>query len=458
MKLNIYISLFAASLLTACSDFLDVTPKGMFIPKTLTDYEELSSNPSFSSGANALVERMSDGIYLDDQYVKSGINSSSSKSYMWADEFYLETESDGGWDAMYNNIYNANVILSELGNIESNETERLNHIKGDALFNRSYAYWSLISTYAPHYSAETASQDLGVPLLTVPDLEATPDRASVASVYSLILQDLEEAADLLPQKAQNVYRKHKGAAWALLARVHLSMSNYGKAKEYALQALNTNDRLLDYNTLSFKDPERPHSGIDNKPLEYEHPEMIIYMSTGFGTILSNSCISPELMDIIDTEDLRYQLGWTQYERSGQLTDLPYPLYVSSDLNYNISVSEMMLIVAEAEARAGNTGKALQEINKLRKYRFSPNDYRELSASNAPEALKLVINERRIELFGKGLRWFDMKRLDQDPLFSRDYQRANEMDLFELKKGSPNFVVQIPAKIRLINPNILPNPR
>ncbi|WP_373564794.1 hypothetical protein [Sphingobacterium sp. E70] len=64
----------------------------------------------------------------------------------------------------------------------------------------------------------------------------------------------------------------------------------------------------------------------------------------------------------------------------------------------------------------------------------------------------------MELFGRGQRWFDMKRLDKDPLFKKDYKRANMEGSYTLKQGSPKFICQIPPKVLLMNSNIVPNPR
>lgn len=457
MKIKLYSSMIVAFLLAGCSDYLDIVPKGKLIPETLEDFESLASNPSFSTQGNPHLEQLADGHFVTEERISAGANSSVIRIYSWENEFYLETESDYGWDPMYNNIYNANIILSEHGNIKTTEQRRLDHIKGDALFNRALSYWNLVSYYAEQYNPQTAATDLAVPIHTVPDLEAKQPRATVKEVYDLLLSDLEAALPLLPDESRNPYRRTKAACLGLLARVHLGMSAYDKAKSYATQALAVNSSLFDFNSLSFTDPTRPARGILGRPLEYKHPEMISYGVTNFGSVLTNSTISPELLALIDKKDLRFKFGWTMTDRNGDPIKEPYPLRIPQDLNYNISVSEMMLIIAEADARAGNADGAIAQLNKIRKYRFTPEDYQDLKANNADEALTLVINERRVELFGKGLRWYDMKRLDKDPKFRRDYKRANTSGDFTLKAGSPKFLTQIPAKVRLFNQLPL-NPR
>lgn len=442
----------------SCKKFLDVTPKGKFIPKYIKDYEELAANPSFSTNSYALLERLSDATYLSDPRILASLTSSTTKAYKWQPELYIETETDSGWDPMYNNIYNANIILQDVEKLtDGTETQR-NEVLGDAHFNRAYAYWSLINIYAKDYEASSAGSDLGVPLLTIPDLEAMPKRATVAAVYDLILKDLLLAKDQLPDVARNVYRNNKTAALALLARVYQSMDNYPEAKQYANLTLQKKNTLLDFNTLSFKDPAKPYSGINGMSVVYLFPEMISYKVTSFGTLLTRSSISPDFLSILGTKDLRYVFNFTNLETNGKPTTEPYPLYLNTELSFGILVPEMMLISAEAEARGGQIAPALTLLNNLRKKRFKPADYADLTASTADDALKLVIDERRRELFGKGLRWFDMRRLDNDSRFKRNYTRANTGGTYQLTAGSKIFVQQIPPKVLLLNPNIERNPR
>lgn len=450
--------LLAVFVLSGCQKFLDVKPKGKFIPTYIKDYEELAANPSFSSGGNAVLERLSDNIFFTDARVSTTLTQNTTKAYQWMPELYLNTETDGGWDPMYNNIYNANIIIEDVSKLSDGTEKQRQEVLGDAFFNRAFSYWNLVNLYAKDYDAATAATDLGVPLVTVADLEGKPIRTNVAAVYDLILQDLLKAKDQLPDVAKNVYRNNKTAALAMLARVYQSMDNYPEAKKYANMALQLKSTLFDYNLMSFKDPLKPLGGINNKPIDYQHPEMISYKLTGFGSILTNSSISPDFLSLLGTKDLRYVFNFTTLDRLGKPNPDPYPLYINSDLVYNISVPEMILISAEAEARGGQIAPALKLLNDLRKKRFKPADYVDLTASTVDEALKLVIDERRRELFGKGLRWFDMRRLDSDSRFRKTYTRANTAATYKLEAGSNIFVQQIPGKVMLLNPGILPNPR
>lgn len=449
--------LLAASL-SSCQKYLDIRPKGKFIPQTIQDYEELSSNPSYAGNGNAYLERLSDGIYLPQAVVNSGMNGVGSKTYIWAPEYYLETESDRTWNDNYNNIFNANIILQDIDGVEDGTQERKNLVKGNALCNRAQACMNLILFYAPTYNESTAASELGVPLVKIPDLEAKSSRATVKEVYDQIISDLTTALPLLPDKPKNVYRQSKGVANGLLARLYLNMGQYEKALSHANEALKTNNTIFDFNEYRFINPDRPALGIANRALAQVHPEMISYMTTSFGSILTGSFIDPDLLNQFDPKDLRLKFGWSKTDRTGVPVKEPYPQYINTDLNYNIAVPEMMLIAAECQARLNQKDQALKLLNTLRAKRFTKEDFKAVEAATAEDALKLVIRERRIELFGKGLRWFDMKRLDKDTRFAKTYKRANAGQTYTLAPGSSHFVAQIPGLVMKLNPNIVPNPR
>jgi starch-binding outer membrane protein, SusD/RagB family len=97
---------------------------------------------------------------------------------------------------------------------------------------------------------------------------------------------------------------------------------------------------------------------------------------------------------------------------------PYPLYLPD---------EMRLIQAEAHARLGNLGEAARLINEVRTEgrdpvsgvcTTSPTEPRgclpplpATALDTEQEVFAQILYERRYELFGQGLRWEDLRRLD-----------------------------------------------
>jgi len=387
-------------------------------------------------------------------------NTVNAKSYLWQESFFTAVEDDALWNNAYAQIYNCNVILSNVdASLNGTESEKT-LIKAETMLNRAYYYWFLVNVYGKSYDAVTSKTDLGVPLLTEPDLEAKVSRATVAEVYNQIVSDLNVAITNLPVEAKNIYRPSKAGAYALFARVSLYMNDFVKAQEYAEKALALNNKLVDYNTYSFINPAKPFSGIKNKPQAQVNPETILFRSSAFNTMNSIYYISPELLSIMGEKDLRFVYGFTRIGKNGlplSVADYPYPATLN-EIDFCISVPEMMLIKAECLARANKPTEAIKVLNDLRALRFKPTDYTLLTATTADAALQLVINESRIELFSKGVRLFDLKRLNKDPRFQKTIERNWNGTIYKLEPNSNRYLFPIAEKIRLINPNIVNNPR
>ena len=75
----------------------------------------------------------------------------------------------------------------------------------------------------------------------------------------------------------------------------------------------------------------------------------------------------------------------------------------------IRLAEMYLIAAEAEFNLGNSSKAAEYINVIRKRAAVPGHEAEMEITDANISLDFILDERARELAGEQLRWFDLKR-------------------------------------------------
>lgn len=117
------------------------------------------------------------------------------------------------WAKNYYHIQNANLFLSKIDDIPGDETYR-NRIKGEVIFLRAFAYFQLASDYG------------GVPLIREPfDLNSNfvVPRSSYDECISFIVQELDQAAGLLPGNASGstIGRITEPMALALKSRVLL---------------------------------------------------------------------------------------------------------------------------------------------------------------------------------------------------------------------------------------------
>ena len=73
-------------------------------------------------------------------------------------------------------------------------------------------------------------------------------------------------------------------------------------------------------------------------------------------------------------------------------------------------------------------------------------------------LQEVLNERRRELIGTGLRWFDLKRLNKEPRFAKTVIHELDGEVYTLEPNGNNYVLPIPPQVLAFNPNMIQNPR
>lgn len=117
----------------------------------------------------------------------------------------------------YDIIFRANTVLENLG-VASPEVA--SKFEGEAKFVRAYAYFNLVRLYGDVPLVDRVI----APLET--DIQYT--RVSTSEIYNLIVSDLTTAASSLDDSYKT--RASKSGAQALLAKVYLTLGNYGEAR------------------------------------------------------------------------------------------------------------------------------------------------------------------------------------------------------------------------------------
>lgn len=118
---------------------------------------------------------------------------------------------------------------------------------------------------------------------------------------------------------------------------------------------------------------------------------------------------------------------------------------------------MMLIKAECLARKNDPG-ALDVLNMLRKKRIAADKYTDLPRVSGDKLLQVVLEERQRELAFNGVRFFDMKRLAKEGIYTRTLTRRFGETTYTLEPNSNRYMFPVAAKVRLLNNNIVQNPR
>jgi tetratricopeptide (TPR) repeat protein len=452
-KKYIYIALLMiAGVTTSCRKYVEVDQPNQRVFKYTSDFQALLNNVStFELSAN-LPMLSSDDINLDaNESQQNRLTNGYDNIYTWAAEYYTSDQSDAGWNQLYNQIYICNQIITNVMESDGTEEQKKNAY-AEAQVQRACSYLTLISLYARVYTTANATKDPGVPMLLTPDLFANLTRASVQQVYDQILLDLTQALPVLPDNPANKLHPAKAATYALLARTYLYMQRYSEATDNAAKALGLQSTLLNLNNYTAAGTAFPR--------RLENPEVILSKQASKPGFLDLP-LSQELLDKFAAEDLRYVL----FTRNGTTFQPAFTgrgsyrdrLFSGDNVTVGVSVPEMMLTQAEGLARAGQIEEAITLVNTLRQKRFSPATYVALSAADMDAALRIVLDERRRELFGTGLRWFDQRRLSIDPAFAETESRTFKGTTYTLVPGD-RYVYPIPPKNIEQNPEIVQNQR
>ena len=463
MKKHIYYTAIFIMAFTGCDDYLDVEPKGLVIPKTIEDFDLLLNGGGYNihttTDGNTLF-LTADDFVAEKQNVELGnLNDPSSKIsklYRWATDLFDGMSNESVWNLPYANIYTYNLIINSIDTAtfaEGYKEEDKNIIKAEAKIGRAYEYWLLVNTFAKQYSESSASRDLGVPLVLTADLTIdVPNRSSVKEVCDFIIKETEESIPHLPEVAKNMVRPSKAAGYGLLARFYLSINNYKKALTNASSAIEEKGELWNYNIY-----------LDFALKSEQYISRFYIQTKGFDA----GRLSDDLLDLFSPDDARLQqvsnCNWTLLvtdEWEYVCGDF-YRNNFSNNVSHAVSIPEMYLIRAECNARLtnGSIDDVLTDLNALRAKRL-PNyvDLTVADITNKEEALTFVLEERRRELFMKGMRLFDIKRLNLNPKTAKTVVHTIDGVDYTLAPNADNWVLPIPSKILNFSPNMSPNPR
>jgi tetratricopeptide (TPR) repeat protein len=446
MKNTLYKLILTSTIIvaTSCSeDWLEVKrDRSLIVPSTLKDLSLLLNDATtLAKDYIALSEISSDSYFLSDETWQSLATVVERNGYIWKEDIYEQTPDLEDWDKSYTQILTANVILAALQNIEkdaSNQQE-WNRVKGESLALRGRAFYNLSQLFAETYDPATASSDAGIPIRLTADVNASYARATVQETYDRITQDLSDAAEYLSELPDQKLKPSKASVFGLMARCYLNMRDYQNAKLYAEKSLSLHHAILDYNTLDT---------TELFPFVRDNAEVIhhsqIEPTYSVFIFAFQNYVDLELYDSYDENDLRkkllfYDLGNGHHSFKGSYSgDVP-PFS-------GIAVDELMLIRAECLAREGNVESAMSILNELLINRYVTGTFVPLTASDAADALRMILLERKKELVQRGLRWSDLKRLNADPAHAKTLTRELSGQVYTLPPNDPRYTMPIPEYV------------
>jgi tetratricopeptide (TPR) repeat protein len=456
-KITLFISaLFIASAtFVACEDYLDVQPpfaqgaENYF--NTPEEYElaligaydllqasflnvwigEIASDNSIAGGESVTD---TEGLHQIEAMNHNGVNQELQNIFRW----------------YYAGVTRCNYIMEFKDKIDF---DGKNQILAETRFLRGYYYFQLVKYFGD------------IPLIVDERIGADEvteiDREDISTVYDQIEADLSFAASNLPWNNPIKGRVEKGAAYALLGKVHLYQNEFAPAAEaldsaIILGEINAGYGLVaDYaNLWGAADEDNEETVFD---VEYSGQQgggygcliclegnaavgfhgIRQYEGPVYATGNSYNLPTAKIYNAFDVNDPRRDVSILNIDSFISLQPNPSAIsYVkgagghtgyynnkylkksdelglpdddlTSPVNYKaIRYSDVLLMAAEAHAQNNNEGTALTLVNRVRNRASMP----PLSGSGQ-QLIEAIWEERRLELAGEGHRFFDLVRTGQ----------------------------------------------
>lgn len=424
-------------------DWLEAKPStDLVVPQSIEDYQALLDNTNvFNTNEPVIGFMAGEQFHLNVNDWQNIPLQAFKNAYLWVDDIYQGEEGTSGWWEAYKKVLYTNVVLEGIEKVFNNGTNQVawNNVKGGALFFRAFEFYNLTQLFCKPYNSATANTDLGIPLRTSSDINASSIRATLQQTYDQIINDLKIARELLPSIPSIKSRPSKVAADALLARIYLSMNEYNKAGESASEALQSNNELINYNSLN------PLSSSPFPTLLNGNREVIFYAQFQGVAVLfpPTMIIDSALYGMYEPSDLRKSIFFTNsssgYTFKGFYTGTSFYHFAG------LATDELYLIRAETHARTGNVNAALQDLNTLLQNRYQ-SPFVPITATSANEVLIRVVAERKKELLYRGIRWSDLRRLNKETQLKETLMRNIGSQTYTLTPGDPRYVFLIPPEI------------
>lgn len=477
MKLFRYILPVVALGLGSCAkDYLDTTPTEKVSDKAIASAP--GSSESLVNGVHQMIymtrfaQPLGSGQQsLNIMYDMLGDDFFNSKpaffmsQYRWSDHrspngdinFYA-------WKFYYQIILNINKALVAV-ETETNATLK-ERLQGELYALRAWAYHYLVQLYGKRYVAGAANDALAVVLRTDGEAFDPKERATVAETYRFIDEDITKALQLLQNKPRtaNKNRIQYATACGIAARIALTKADYAKAEEYAQLAiagsgatLQSGNALLDgFNNVDATEWIWGYS---------QNSEQNAYF-IGFGAAYSYNFNG-------HNRSLRFAVNRTMYNKTNP-TDVRRKWFVCADLgdtppadanpayfsaSWEVSgqnikyktrtagatpmdalilrLGELYYIQAEAEARQGKHTEAQATLFAVMTTRDAA--YVQ-SSSTGNTLIEEILDNKRMDLWGEGQRFFDMKRLSIVP--NRSQASIANYEIIRTQSGQAAYDVAV----------------
>jgi hypothetical protein len=407
--------ILAATLaLGACNSLLDTNP-----PDELSDDKTIKTPAGARAALAGAYNAMQSGSYYSgtfthfgDLYSDNAVHTGTFSTYQDAGNHLFPADNLdvlGLWNAIYDGIKRTNTILARVPAVTGFAAGEQDQILGEAYFLRALHYHNLVKLFG------------GVPLrltpVTDPSEAANITRASVAEVYTQILDDLAQAEAKMSNTTSPNNHATLAAAKALAARVYLYQGTYALAlsKAQEVEALGYGLAPV-YGDLFNSDEVNTPEDIFKLTFTATQYNLLGYywLSTDIGGRYE---LAPSrgLMDTYDTTgtDARFLWNIAADPVNGFQEQSAYgnkwPTTNGAEDFHVIRFAEVLLIKAEAFAQANQLDSAVANYNPILARAGLDTDTLNVDINTQQQVLDRIDQQRRLEFFAEGDRFADLVR-------------------------------------------------
>jgi hypothetical protein len=425
-------------------------------------YNAMYPSPLFGLDIPVLGDLLADNSYISSNNISIFLNENNyTVSSISPEPFNIYSQG-------YYAILQANRIIA--ANLPS--SGNVSQLKGEAYISRALVYLELVNFFGTPYAV--APTALGVPLITTPTdpgtaLNTKPARATVAQIYTQMISDLDSAYAIMPVAGTTLHPANseylsKYAAKAVESRVYLYKGDYADAAASALLVVQNGGYSLvaPGGLVSYWDNPGPTSGsetifelaLTTADNNFYGGLDSYYNQNGIGELL----VTPNLYNLYSAADERQALILTSSPiRGNVLVCNKYINFTNPNDKDDIKIiryAEVLLTLAESDARSGDTPDALKYLNMIAENRDP--SFAGYSSTGA-QLLTDILNERRKELAFEGLRYFDLTRLNLPVIRQQLGPAISAPSIGLIPVGDTRRILPIPQVEIDANPNIKQNP-
>lgn len=432
---------------SSCKKYLEIVPKGKKIPTTLADYEAMIRD-EYSNQRTTITHAV---LLMNDQFETSAnLNYYPlySPNYFWnenADRIALNSSDETTYYNAYTAISTSNLLIEHVPEAtEGSEADKA-ELVAQAKVLRALNYYVLANYYADTYEEANAASKLSVPMILSANINAPHKQVSIKELYDFMIRDIDEAIPGLRATSATVLHPNLGAAYALKARLFLTMGQYANALAAANEALKYNDKLYDWNqfyALYKTKIEEPNVYTNaQSPMGFDFVENYYFRHGDNNNARREAALRTDRAAKFETGDARFASRWKLRTIA---SDTYYTSITLGFFNYGgLTTTEVYLIKAECQARLNDVPGAMTTLNTVRVKRIFPQIYAPLSASNTVEAVKLIQRTKANELINSITTFADLRRLNKDPNYATTLTKTENGQNYTLSPTSHLWTMPFP---------------